>query len=309
MTKLYTPEELSNDDYQSMPQVSGSFLHRLLTHSPAKARFGEVPKRKVLDFGIWAHAMIIENESFSRKYAKGFSADGYESILSTASDMSSWLRDRGLKVSGSKSELIQRIIETGEPVYIEEVERQIYRESFGEEVQLIPSGDFEKIEAMRHSVMADPARKKMIEGGVAELSIVSDEFKCRPDLITSGGWIINYKTTLDAAPDKFGRNATEYGYPMRSVLECELFLAHYGKYPKGYAIIAQEKDPPYLCKTYIIFDSSRTDQTDAWNLGRRQLGHAIKLYRKCRDSDIWPGLGGAEDLVVPEYILKREGIV
>lgn len=310
-TALFTPDQLSNEQYQSLPQVSGSFLHRLLTHSPAKARFGEIPSRKALDFGIWSHAMILEPERFDSDYARDFDAADYEQILVTATDMSAWLKERGLKVSGSKAELTARILETGEPVHIEEIERQAYRAKFAESVEFIPVKDFDKITAMRHAVLADAARAKMLEGGHSELSIVGDEFKCRPDLITSGAWIVNYKSTLNAEPEKFGRNATDYGYPMRAVMECELFKALYGEYPAGYAILAQEKDSPYLCKQYVIFDKSRSeeDQCSAWKLGRKQLVEAIKIYRKCRDADQWPGLGGTEDLIVPEWTLRREGIV
>lgn len=309
-TSLFTPDQLSNDQYQALPQRSGSFLHRLLVHSPAKAMFGEIPARKALDFGIWSHAMILEPARFKAAYARDFDPSAYESILSTATEMSAWLKERGLKVSGSKGELIERILATGEPAHIEEVEREKFRAALPAGTEFIPVKDFDKIELMRHAIMADPERAKMLANGHAELSIVTDEFKCRPDLITDGAWIVNYKSTQNAEPEKFGRNATDYGYPMRAVLECELFKQMYGDYPAGYAILAQEKDSPYLCKTFVIYDAKRGDeQPNAWLYGRKQLADAIKLYRKCRDANAWPGLGGAEDLAVPEYVLKREGLV
>lgn len=309
-TQIYTPDQLANEAYQALPQRSGSFLHRLLVHSPAKAMFGEIPKRKALDFGIWSHAMLLEPERFAATYAKDFDPGVYEHILSKGQDYKDWLKERGMKVSGSNAELIQRIVETGEPVHIEELEREKFRASFAEGTEFIPVADFEKIEAMRHAVMIDPKRAAMLNGGHAELSIVTDEFKCRPDLITGGAWIINYKSTLDAEPMAFNRKATDYGYPMRAVMECELFKQHYGEYPAGYAILAQEKDAPYLCKEFVIYDAARgDDQPSAWVYGRKQLAEAVKIYRKCRDANQWPGLGGAEDLQVPEYLMKREGLV
>lgn len=225
-----------------------------------------------------------------------------------------------MKVSGTAAELIARIVETGEAVHIEDLEREKYRANHVG-VEFIPTADFDKIEAMRHSLFADPKRAEMFAGGFAEMSIVTDEFKGRPDLITPGEWIANYKTTMDAEPQTFGRKATDLGYPMRAVMECELFKQAYGHYPAGYAIVAQEKDIPYLSKDYIIFERSRSnglepgseawhaEQPHAWQLGRKQLKEAIKKYRACRDANVWPGLGGAEDLVVPEYQLKREGVL
>lgn len=307
--KLYTADQLSNEAYQALQQRSGSFLHRLLVHSPAKARFGEQPASRALDFGIWSHAMILEPERFAEAYARDFDPSAYEQILCKGDDYKAWLKERGLKVSGTNDELIQRILETGEPVHLDSVERQAFRNKHPDGVEFIPIKDYDKIEAMRHAVMSDSERAKMLEGGTPELSIVTDEFKCRPDLITSGAWIVNYKSTLDAEPEKFGRKAVDYGYPMRAVMECELFKQMYGDYPKGYAILAQEKDAPYLCKTFVIYDARREDHPHAWQYGRQQLKDAISLYRKCRDADLWPGLGGAEDLPVPEYMMKRAGLI
>lgn len=310
ITAIYTPDNLSNEQYQALPQRSGSFLHRLLVHSPAKAKFGEQPASKALDFGIWSHAMILEPERFAESYARDFDPSVYERILCKGEDYKAWLRERGLKVGGSNDELIARILETGEPVHLEQAEREKYRASHPVGVEFIPVKEFDRIEAMRHAVMSDPERAKMLAGGFAELSIVTDEFKARPDLITAGKWIVNYKSTIDAEPEKFGRKATDYGYPMRAVMECELFRQAYGEYPAGYAILAQEKDAPYLCKTFIIYDRSRgDDQPSAWVYGRKQLAEAVGIYRKCRDADVWPGLGGAEDLSVPEYLMKKAGIV
>lgn len=309
-TKIFTPEELSNEAYQALPQRSGSFLWKLLTHSPAKAKFGVQPTRKALDFGIWSHAMMLEPERYAEAYARDFDPSVYESIMTKGQDYKDWLKERGMKVTGTNAELIERILSVGEPVHIEDVERQKFRETLAGR-EFIPCADFDKIEAMRHSLMSDPATSAMFEGGFSELSIVGEELKCRPDLMTKGGWLINYKTTMDAEPETFGRKASDMGYPMRAALECELFKAAYGKYPSGYAILAQEKEEPYLSKMYTMFESSRGDhdkQPDAWRMGRKQLSQAIDIYRKCRDADVWPGLGGRQDLCVPDFHMKREGV-
>lgn len=310
-TTVFTPDQLTNEAYQELPQRSGSFLHKMYKHSPAKAKFGDQPKGKPLDFGIWSHAVMLEPERFSQAYARDFDGGVYESIMSQNKHYQEWLKERGLKVSGTASELIARIVETGEKVHIEDIERELFRAALpGRE--FIPVADFDKIEAMRHSLMADPDNRAMFEGGFSELSIVSDEFKCRPDLMTKGEWLVNYKTTMDAETETFGRKATDMGYPMRATMECELFKQAYGHYPAGYIILAQEKESPYLCKPFTIYERSRGDhseQPQAWQMGRKQLVEAIKMYRKCRDADVWPGLGGREDLYVPDYQLKREGVI
>ena len=310
-TTVFTPDQLTNEAYQLLDQRSGSFLWKMISHSPAKAKFGEQPKKKVLDFGIWSHAMMLEPERFSTAYARDFDASIYESIMTKGQDYKDWLKERGMKVSGTNAELIERILESGESVHIEDVEREKFREALPGR-DFIPCADFDKIELMRHSLMADPDTAAMFKGGFSEHSLVSDEFKGRPDLMTLAEWLLNYKTTMDAETEKFGRKASDMGYPMRAVMECELFKQAYGHYPAGYAILAQEKEAPYLSKMFIIYERSRGDhdkQPAAWQMGRAQLSAAIKLYRKCRDSDIWPGLGKREDLFIPDYLLKREGLV
>lgn len=310
-TQVIHPDQLTNEAYQELPQRSGSFLWKMISHSPAKARYGDQPKAKVLDFGIWSHAMMLEPERFALEYCRDFDPSTYESIMTKGQDYKDWLKERGMKVSGTNAELIERILESGEAVHIEDVEREKYRAALpGRE--FIPVADFDKIELMRHSLMAEPETAAMFAGGFPELSIVSEEFKCRPDLMTKGEWLVNYKTTLDADLEKFGRKASDMGYPMRAVMECELFKQAYGHYPAGYAILAQEKETPFLCKTFTIYERSRGDhdkQPAAWQMGRKQLSEAIKLYRKCRDADTWPGLGKREDLFIPDYMLKREGLV
>lgn len=310
-TQVLTPDQLTNEAYQELPQRSGSFLWKMISHSPAKARFGESPKRKVLDFGIWSHAMMLEPERFQAEYARDFDPSTYESIMTKGQDYKDWLKERGMKVTGTNAELIERILEAGEPVHIEDVERQKFREALpGRE--FIPVSDFDKIELMRHSLMSDPDTAAMFAGGFSELSIISEEFKARPDLITKAEWLVNYKTTTDADLEKFGRKSCDMGYPMRAAMECELFKQAYGHYPAGYAILAQEKEAPYLSKMFIIFERSRGNhdqQPSAWQMGRSQLSEAIKLYRKCRDADVWPGLGKREDLFIPDWTLKRAGLV
>lgn len=307
--KIYTPSELSNEDYQALPQRSGSFLHALISHSPAKAVHGKIKNSKALDFGIWSHAMILENDRFNATYKRDFDPSLYEYILRKGEDYRAWLKERGIKVSGSSADLIQRILETGEPAHIEEIEREKYRSNF-DGVEFITPADFDKIEEMRNVAMSDPEFAEMVKGGFPELSFVSDEFKCRPDLITSSKRIINYKTAGDASADTFSRASVSHGYGMRAVLECELFKAAYGEYPRSYELFVQEKDAPYICTSYTVYDDSRDDdeQPAAWIHGKHLLNIAIRAYRKCRDEKRWPGLVKRQDLGVSDWVMKQAGL-
>lgn len=295
---IYPPNQLSNADYQALPQISGSSLHTIYAENPAQWRFGEPDDdRKALDFGIYSHAMILENARFGEQYVRDFDASVYEHILVTNTDMSGWLKDRGLKVSGSKAELIERILATGEPVHIEEVEAATYR-SQHEGKEFIRADDFDKLEKMRSAIMADEEIAAMIEGGFAEHSIVSAEWKVRPDLMTTGAYLINYKTTTSAHPKDFGRKAHDYGYLLKAALEWAMFKKAYGHDPRGYILLAQQKHSPFIFKPWRL-------SREIMDIGNRQLNEAIRIYRHCRDSNTWPAFGGTEDLTLPDFIMNQ----
>lgn len=295
--KIYQPSELSNPEYQALEQCSGSFLHTLFAESPAQAKFGEHESSKALDFGIWGHAMILEPERFDSEYCRDFDISVYESILDTGAQMTAWLKERGIKSSGVKAELIERIQAADPDVHIAEVEAQRYRDA-RQGMEFVPPAAFDKIQQMRSVIMADPECAKMLASGYPELSLVNDEFKVRPDIITSGAYMVNYKTTASAHPDECGRKFYEYGYIMKAALECEMFRQAYGEMPRGYIILAQQKKAPYI---HVPFRLSK----ETLEIGRKDLNHAIRVYRACRDANKWPAFGGLQDLTLPEYITKK----
>lgn len=295
--KIYQPSELSNPEYQALAQCSGSFLHTLFAENPAQARFGEHEASKALDFGIWGHAMILEPERFDSEYCRDFDPSVYESILDTGAQMSAWLKERGIKSSGVKAELIERILAADPDAHIADVEAQRYR-SEREGLEFVPPASFDKIQQMRSVIMADPECAKMLANGHAELSLVSDEFKVRPDIITSGAYLINYKTTASAHPEECGRKFYDYGYVMKAAFECEMFRQAYGEMPRGYIILAQQKKAPYI---HVPFRLSK----ETLEIGKKDMNCAIRVYRACRDADTWPAFGGLQDLTLPEYITKK----
>jgi hypothetical protein len=296
--KIKTPDELSNADYQDLPQISGSALHTIYSENPAQWRYGEPEEdRKALDFGIYSHAMILEPARFAEQYVRDWSQDGYESILVTAADCSTWLKERGLKVSGAKGDLIERILATGEAVHIAEVEAQKYRAEH-EGKEFIDSKDFDKIASMRAAIMADDEVAKMLEGGAAEYSLIGENTKVRPDIITAGGGLVNYKTCRTAHPAKFGRNAYEYGYLLKAALEWDMFKAAYGQEPAFYCLLAQQKHSPYIHKPFMV-------PKDYIQIGRIQYQEAFRVYKHCLDNDTWPAFGGVEYMTLPQHITQQ----
>lgn len=96
-------------------------------------------------------------------------------------------------------------------------------------------------------------------------------------------YIGDYKTCVDASPDRFRYKVLDMGYLLQ--------LAHYqaaikqstGRedYP-GVLVIAQEKDSPYVVQVYSVSQPL----IDEAHEHRRRL---LELYKECSTSGVWRG--------------------
>jgi exodeoxyribonuclease VIII len=107
--------------------------------------------------------------------------------------------------------------------------------------------------------------------------------RCRPDAILTNGLILDVKTTVDASPDSFARSLANYRYHVQAAFYSDGYQAAFGEKPKGFAFLAIEKEPPYLCALYVL---------DATSLlrGRADYQADLRTYQACMESGEWPGL-------------------
>lgn len=100
--------------------------------------------------------------------------------------------------------------------------------------------------------------------------------------IVGDGWIADLKTTRCAAPDRFARAASFYGYhaQLRAYRDA---AAELGLIPKDAPcyLIAVETSPPYPVSV-LRFGPEWMDA------GARLLTRWIERYKSCRDADFWP---------------------
>ena len=297
-----TPQELSNPEYQELPQVSGSGLSIIHNQSPAHYKYQERETTKALAFGIAAHAIILEKESFDAEFVRGIDPEQYPDALVTQADMKAWLKEKGQKVSGTKPELVDRILSL-------EPETQVLDEIISShelensEKTILPASDYDDVQKMREVIFSDPLMSEMLTGGYSEHSLIGEldgvGVKTRPDLITSAGGIVQYKTTLSCHPVEFGRKIDGYGYLLKAALEWDCFTECYGTEPKYYIFLAQEKKEPFVWKPFNL-------TPEALQIGRTQLYQAIKMYKHCLETDSWFGYGSdVDDLQLPEWLLRQ----
>ena len=303
--KVYTPQDLSNEEYQEHEAVSGSGLATIYRQSPAHYKFQEKEETAALAFGIAAHSMILEPEAFDAEFVRGIDVEQYPDALVTQKDMQAWLKDRGQKVSGSKPDLIGRILDIEPDTHVLDVLNTSHADE-NEGKTILKPEDFDAVQSMRNSIMQDDSMLEMLKGGFAEYSLIGEMYnvdvKTRPDLITSAGGIIQYKTTQDCHPAEFGRKIDNYGYLLKAALEWECFTRCYGSEPKYHIWLAQEKKAPFVWKPYHM-------TADALSIGRTQLDTALQIYEKCLEEDKWPAYGSEiEPIQIPDWLKKQYNV-
>lgn len=308
--KLLTPQDLSNESYQALEEISGSDLNTVYQKSLAHWKYGESKSSKALEFGIVSHAMILEPERFDDEFVKQMDIAEYPDAMVTVKDMQAWLKERGQKVSGDKAEITSRILDvcevSGEKVFIWDLMLVEFAELHSEKT-IVPVADYEKVQLMRDSILSDESMRKMLRGGVAEHSIIGKLPSCkvankvRPDLITAGGHLVNYKTARDIHPEYFGKHCHDLGYLLKASLEWDMFTELYGEPPKAYIFLAQEKEAPYVWKPYYI-------TPEQLSIGRAQREYAQSLIENAIETGKYSAYGSQPaPLELPEYIMKKYG--
>jgi hypothetical protein len=174
--------------------------------------------------------------------------------------------------------------------------------------QVISQEDWDLCLAIRDSVWGHPtaqailASRRMVEASAwwedPETGLLC---KGRMDAICAfdGETLVpDLKTTRDASPEAFGRDAARYGYHFQG--------AHYlgglnvlAPRERRWVLIAVEKAPPYLVAVYE-FD------WESLEAGRRDVRRALALWEQCSESGIWPGYPSEiQTLELPRWALSR----
>ena len=160
-----------------------------------------------------------------------------------------------------------------------------------------------KVTAMRESVMAHPAARRLLTKGQPEVSVFSrlgnTEVKCRPDWLHNDGIIVDLKSTDDASPAGFSRSCANYRYHVQAAWYLDVCQSQ-DINAEVFVLIACEKSPPYLVGTYVI---------DARDLqrGRDEYQRDLDTYRECVETNEWPGYSNRIEVInLPRWATKEE---
>ena len=122
--------------------------------------------------------------------------------------------------------------------------------------------------------------------------------KARLDLLTTyRGYsaIVDIKTTRDASPKWFARDADTYSYQLQAAWYLRGADA-LQPIPRRYILLAIEKGKPHGVALYEFDEPFLAD-------GRRQIEKALVAYKNATDSGVWPGYPlGIHTLQAPGWI-------
>lgn len=159
---------------------------------------------------------------------------------------------------------------------------------------IVKADDYDMILKMRETLFATDHIAKLLSGAFFETSILCEikvegyddwiKVKVRPDIITPNCMVPDYKTSRDIRPNEFLRLAYNGGYWFRQVFVCDVLSAVYGREFLP-ALIAQEKDAPFISLLYVLKNS---DDRDLIGENREEYVRSLIEYSECLKGDVWP---------------------
>lgn len=134
-----------------------------------------------MDLGKAYHKRIIEGrEAFYAEYAPDVMIENYLDALAGTDEIKAELKERGLKVSGKKCELVARLLEADPAIQIWDHIREQHRSKHCGKELLAPK-TIQRIEVSAAMIEKHPELSKCFHGGMPEVSIFwTDEITGTP---------------------------------------------------------------------------------------------------------------------------------
>jgi hypothetical protein len=153
--------------------------------------------------------------------------------------------------------------------------------------------DYDVVEKMAKAVHEHPIAGPLFTDGYAETSLYVQDpetginLRARPDYMKNSGdrtTIVDFKTAADANPATFGRTAEKWGYHIQFAWYVTVARLLKLDDNPAFLFVVQEKAAPYLVSVCEL-------DGEAFDLGRRQMQHAIGIFKSCTEMDAWWGYG------------------
>ncbi len=169
--------------------------------------------------------------------------------------------------------------------------RDVWRASQLPGAVIVTQEELDDLVGMIEAVLEHPVASGMLKDGKPECSLQwTDEetgvmCKGRPDYIVNDNngniHLIDFKTARDIRAGIFADDAYRMRYHVQLAFYHDGLVRALGRQPSTITIIAVEKKAPFEAVVYPL--------EDLWfERGQLAYKHALRLYRKCRDTGKWP---------------------
>lgn len=250
-TKLFDGYSISSSGLKIIADKSLAHYWSQSPYNPNR----EPKKKKEFDFGSAAHSLLFGDEHFYDRYAIEPFRDGYNKneTWGTATEKKAWKaeQEKAKKIVVKKDQLLQ-------------------------------------IQAMHERLAAKyiVREQKIFEGEIEKSLIWKDHetgiwLKARPDVIPLDDTLADYKTCADASPKRLWWNVLDFGYYMQLALMAEGMEKVLGRDIKHFALVFQEKTPPYAVQSAEIDIDYIAD-------GRVRNRAAIRAFAQAVHDNYWP---------------------
>ena len=166
---------------------------------------------------------------------------------------------------------------------------------------VLKADEVAQVAQMADAVNAHPLASKLLKNGKAEVSgYYQDETgancKIRPDYLRQDQHVISdLKTSLDASPEGFPRQAANFKYHLSAAMYAHGYKAITGHDLEAFIFVVVEKSPPYNLAVYEM------DQ-ESMQAGYRLYRKAIDIFNECTRLNQWPGYSeNLQTLTLPKY--------
>lgn len=171
---------------------------------------------------------------------------------------------------------------------------------------IVKAEQFEAIKVMTDQLRRHPLLKNAFTDGRPEMSLIWKDretgiwLKSRPDwLPNTSHFVPNFKTTINAKPEAFTRQAFGLGYHQGAALCLEGLRQVLGWTDAKYYFVAQEKDAPYVAMPFLMREHD-------YELGAMLNRSALRKLARALDADHWPAYAeGAVEIAMPAWTEKQ----
>jgi hypothetical protein len=163
------------------------------------------------------------------------------------------------------------------------------------------AADAQRVQDMAASLRAHPVASRVLhpDSGRPEVSLFWHDEQYGVDRRGRVDWlrradasgrliVVDLKTAASADPGEFARAAARYGYAQQAAFYQDLVVGLGLASSAPFVFVVVEKEPPYLVSVIELDEPSLA-------AGRALNERAMRLFRECTDSGVWPGL--TEDTV------------